>query len=159
MKERSNAYVWVGLLLVAAFVLQNALGLRWEWLAERQRDPTYKRWSGLVLALYISAQWALTALRVRQRWREAKRAYTLHKYLGVLAPLFFYAHAQSFGYAYLLVLSVTYFATVLVGILNQELLPFRRRWIGDVWMLIHVGCSAMMVLLSAYHVFISFYYS
>lgn len=160
MRDRSSLrYVWGGLALIAAFVLQAVLGLEWEWLAARQRNPSYKRWSGLVLTLYIAAQWLLTALRVRQRWRQAKQAYTLHKYLGVLGPLFFYAHAQRFGYAYLLVLSVVYFGTILVGILNQEILTFRKRWFGELWILVHVGFSVLMVLLSGYHIFISFYYS
>lgn len=159
MKDRGSAYVWIGLGLIVAFVGQSLLGLEWEWLAERQREPAFKRWSGLVLTLYIAAQWVLTSLRTRQKWREAKTAYRYHKNFGVLAPVFFYAHAQRFGFAYLLLLSLVYFSTVLVGILNQELLPFRRKWIGDAWMLFHVGCSVLLVLLAAYHVFISFYYA
>lgn len=159
MTARDNAYAGVGVALVLAFAGQSLLGLEWEWLSQRQREPAYRRWSGLVLALYIAAQWLLTSLRVRQKWREAKKAYGYHKYLGVLAPVFFYAHSQRFGYAYLLLLSSVFFSTVVVGILNQELLPVRRKWFGDAWMLFHVGCSILLVLLAGFHVFISFYYS
>lgn len=159
MKGRDRAYVWVGLGLVAGFLAQDLLDLEWSWLAERQRTDGYRRWSGLALTLYLAAQWALTALRSRQMWRQAKVAYRLHMYLGILAPVFFYAHAQRAGFAYLLLLSIVFFSTVLIGLANQEVLPFRRRWFADLWILVHVGLSVLLVLLAGYHIFISFYYS
>ena len=54
----------LGLVLLCAFFIQFFLQLEWNWLFELQQMEMYKRWSGLVLALFIAFQWALTFTRV-----------------------------------------------------------------------------------------------
>ena len=49
----------LGLVLLCAFFIQFFLQLEWNWLFELQQMEMYKRWSGLVLALFIAFQWVL----------------------------------------------------------------------------------------------------
>jgi ferredoxin-NADP reductase/CRP-like cAMP-binding protein len=156
----SRTYVYVGLALFAAFALQDLLGLKWPWLEAVQAGESYKRWSGLALTGFMAAQWYLPLLRAQGKLRESARFYPLHKYLGVLAPLFFFIHSTRFGYAYLLMLSSVFFANIVLGIFNKELVsdPERRKTYSQYWMILHVTLSVLTVSLLIYHIFMAFYY-
>jgi len=151
-------YLYLGALLLILFFAQDFFYIKWPWLVKQQMDLMYKQWSGLVLMIYVIAQWYLSMLRVLGQGRIAKYNYEIHKQLGVLAPLFFYAHSAKLGYAYLFWLSSVYFANVVVGLLNQEVIPARKKWFSYYWMILHVTLAVLITILMVYHVFISFYY-
>lgn len=108
--------------------------------------------------IYITAQWYLSILRAIGRIRIAKYNYEIHKQLGVLAPLFFYAHSATLGYAYLFWLSSVYFANMVVGLLNREVLAMRAKRFSYYWMILHVTLAVLITTLMGYHIFISLYY-
>lgn len=151
-------YLYLGALLLILFFAQDIFQLKWPWLVKQQGDVTYKQWSGFVLMLFISAQWYLSLLRAYGRVRIAKYNYEIHKQLGILAPLFFYAHSAKLGYAYLFWLSSVYFANVLVGLVNQETISVKEKRFTYYWIILHVTLAVLITILMVYHAFISLYY-
>lgn len=151
-------YFYLGAALLLAYLLQSLLGLHWPWLERMQEDNLYKQCSGLLLALYLLHQWTLSLLRAHGSQRAAWSSLNWHKLLGVLAPLVFYLHATEFGYGYLFLLGSVYFANAVVGLCNEETLAIRKLAFFNNWVVTHVSLSVMLVVLSGYHVLISYSY-
>ena len=158
LKTANQNFFWVGALLCALFVLQDALAVKWAWFESLQANEVYKRWSGLALMLYIAEQSFLSITRIRGQRRWAKTLYKVHNVLGVFAPVFYYIHSTEFGYGYLFVLSFVYYSNLIVGLLNQKFWHINISHFNQVWMVMHVTFSVLTIILGAYHVFIAFYY-
>ena len=152
-------FVIVGGTLFLLFALQDVLDLRWEYLRQWQLDQMYRRWSGLGLFLVILSQWVLSLVRVVPRWQGKSRVfYTLHNWVGAFTPLLFYLHAMQLGFAYLFVLSITFFGNFLLGMFNLELLKSRSPLVFQGWMILNVAFSLFISLLTVYHIWVVFYY-
>jgi len=154
----SKGYFCLGLLLLTAFAIQNFGNLSWPWLAKLQADNVYKQLSGFVLVGYLGLQWRCSVLRNQGLMQQAAKLLNQHKLLGALAPVFFYAHAQHIGYAYLQALSLVYFAIFLTGLCNVEITGIRKQWFRKTWLTVHVGLATCLVFLLSYHIFISYAY-
>ncbi|MGR9114870.1 MAG: hypothetical protein ACU85E_03835 [Gammaproteobacteria bacterium] len=153
-----KSYFYLGLALLTAFVIQASSDLRWAWLSELQADDLYKQLSGFALLTFLAHQWHCSVLRNRGLRRKALIILNRHKLLGSLAPFFFYAHAQTLGFAYLQILSLVYFAIFLTGLFNIEITRFRGSWFQPIWITVHVGLSMGLLFLLSYHIFISYAY-
>ena len=153
-----KGYFFLGLTLLAAFALQQISHSRWLWLTALQDDDGYKQLSGWVLVCYLAHQWHCSVLRNRGLMRAAGSILNRHKLLGATAPLFFYAHAQSLGFAYLLALSLVYFGVFLTGLFNYEISRIKKPWFRPAWITLHVGLSTGLLFLLGYHVYISYAY-
>lgn len=153
-----KSYFWLGLLLLAAFALQEFGHWHWPWLAGRQADDVYKQLSGFALVCYLAHQWRCSRLRNRGLMQKAAKLLNQHKLLGALAPVVFYAHAQHLGYAYLLALSLAYFAIFITGLCSVEITGLRKPWFRKLWITLHVGLATGLLVLLGYHVFISYAY-
>lgn len=158
--ERSvfKGYFCLGMLLFAVFVIQEFGHFSWSWLAKMQAEDVYKQLSGFVLVAYLAFQWRCSVLRNQGLMQKAAKLLDQHKLMGALAPLLFYAHAQTIGYAYLQVLSGVYFAIFLTGLCNAEIIRIRKAWFRKIWITIHIGLATGLVFLLGYHVFISYAY-
>jgi hypothetical protein len=154
----SKGYFCLGVLSLAAFALQDFGNWSWLWLAELQADDVYKQLSGLTLVGYLIHQWRCSLLRNRGLMQKAAKLLNQHKLLGALAPVFFYAHAQHLGYAYLQALSLVYFAIFLSGLCNVEITRIRKDWFRKIWITVHVGLATGLMFLLGYHIFISYAY-
>lgn len=154
----SKGYFCLGLLLLIAFALQEFGNLDWPWLAKWQTNNIYKQLTGFVLIGYLALQWRCSLLRSRGLMQKAAKLFNQHKLLGALAPVFFYAHAQHIGYAYLQVLSLAYFAIFLTGLCNIEITRIRKQWFRKIWIAVHVGSATGLTFLLGYHIFISYAY-
>lgn len=154
----SKVYFCLGLLLLTAFAIQEFGSLSWPWLAKLQADDVYKQLSGFALVGFLVLQWRCSLLRNRGLVQKAAKLLSRHKLLGALAPLFFYAHAQHIGYAYLEALSLIYFAIFITGLCNFEITHIRTHWFRNVWITLHVGLATSLVFLLGYHIFISYAY-
>ena len=156
----SHNYFYVGVLLLLGFAVQDIFQLKWPWLETLQADETYRRWSGLVLTLYVAAQFILPWFRWRGKFKQAARYYHLHKYQGILAPLVYYIHATTMGYAYLFLLSMVYFANFTLGLFNQEVVakPAQKQKYAYYWVIGHVLLSILTVALVAFHIYMVFGY-
>ena len=153
-----NGYMYLGLFLLLAFAAQEALQIKWPWLETLQMGESYQRWSGLFLSLYIVAQFILPVMRARGNVQAVARHHRLHKLQGAFAPLVYYIHTTGLGYAYLMVLSIVYFANFLLGIFNQDIIrdPDRKQRFLHYWLAPHVGLSILTVALVIYHIYVVF---
>lgn len=154
----SKGYFCLGMLLLTAFAIQIFGNLNWPWLAKYQADDVYKQISGFTLVGFLVYQWRCSLLRNRGLIQKAARLLNHHKLLGAFAPLFFYAHTQHMGFAYLQALSVIYFAIFITGLCNVEITHIHKRWFYKIWIIVHVGLATSLVFLLGYHIFISYAY-
>ena len=153
-----KAYFYLGLTLLTAFAIQQISHSRWPWLTALQADDSYKQLSGFALVFYLVHQWHCGVLRNRGLMLAAGNILSRHKLLGAMAPLFFYAHAQTIGFAYLLALSLVYFGLFLTGLFNYEISRINKPWFRPAWITLHIGLSTGLLFLLSYHVYISYAY-
>ena len=154
----NKSYSVVGVVLLTAYLLQNAYGFKWPWLVEMQINDTYKQISGLLILLFICSQWYLSILRIKNRMAEAFIEIHVHKTLGVLAPVFLYFHSYSMGSHYLFLLSALYVSIFLIGICHPSVFGIRQIWVNTTWIIGHVGMASLLMLLLGQHIFISYWY-
>jgi ferredoxin-NADP reductase len=150
----------VGLVLLTIYLAQGLFHWEWPWLTALQEVETYRRWSGAFLLLFIASQWALPVLRLRERLAAASVAYRWHRWIGSIAPVFFYLHASWVGFGYLLALGSVYLANVLVGLTDKSLIAqttLRERY-GRVWLPLHVALACLTVGLTLFHIVVVFAY-
>ncbi|KAA1248157.1 hypothetical protein [Aquimarina sp. RZ0] len=158
MKKEYN-FLIIGFTIFTVFIVQYLLELRWQWLYELQLDENYKRWSGVFVGAFIIFQWILTITRAFKRLRiYAVRFTSLHKWVGITSPLFFYVHAMEFGYGYLALLSYIFFINMILGTINLDIIKSQKDWIFQSWMITHVALSIIITFLMFFHIGIVFYY-
>jgi hypothetical protein len=153
-----KGYFCLGLLLLTAFALQEFFHVNWPWLATLQTNDVYKQLSGFALLGFLAYQWRCSILRSRGLMQKAAKLLNRHKLIGVLAPAFFYAHAQHIGYAYLQALSLAYFGLFITGLCNVEITRIYKQAFRKIWITAHVGLATALLFLLGYHVFISYAY-
>jgi ferredoxin-NADP reductase len=153
-------YFYLGLVLIALFAVQDIFQLKIPALEMWQAGESFRRWTGLILTLYMAAQFILPIMRWRGNVRTAAKYYNLHKLQGAFAPLVYYIHATSLGYAYLLVLSVVFFANFVLGLFNQEIVakPEQKKQYTYYWLIGHVVLSLLTIALLIFHIYIVFAY-
>ena len=160
IRMKNVIYLYVGYALFAIYILQDVLELKFQFLEELQTQQTYRRWSGVLLFSFILFQWSLTLVRVVKKWAEkAIPVYQLHKWVGAFSPVFYYLHATHLGYAYLLILSLGFFANFSVGLVNMDFIKTQKPFYVKGWMLIHVTLSMFISTLMIYHIWMVFYYN
>lgn len=157
LARQSQIFV-IGATLLFAYLAQDLFALKWNWLEGLQASSSYKAWSGILLTVYLAYQWVLAFYRMSGKMRTAKRRYQWHKYLGILAPLFFYAHATSFGYGHLFLLTTVFLANCAVGLAHREFIPIRSKIYQIAWLISHVSLSLLVIFIVLYHIFIITYY-
>jgi len=149
----------LGILLLLLFFIQFFLKLEWQWLLELQQKQLYKRWSGLLLALFIIFQWVLTFTRVIPKLRlHAIKMNTVHKWIGAISPLLFYIHSSYLGYGYLLFLSYIFFTNALLGYINLDIIKSTSNFLFKGWMITHVSLSIIITIIMFLHITMVFYY-
>ena len=159
MTNRTQSLLYTGILLFILYILQYALDLKWEWLYTLQLNESYKRWSGLLITILIAFQWVLTVVRVSKKLRIHSLKHTqLHKWIGVISPIFFYLHALEFGYGYLALLSYIFFTNMILGTINLDVIKSQKNWIFQSWMITHVALSIVITFITMFHIGMVFYY-
>lgn len=150
----------ISIFLFIAYLVQYFLPVKWEWLYNLQEhDQMYKRWSGLAVFLFIVFQWVLTVSRVwRPLQKHAVKLTNIHKWVGAFAPILFYVHVMEFGYGYLALLSYLFFANMLLGFVNLDVIKSHKNWIFQSWMIVHVSFSIIITFISIFHIGVVFYY-
>ncbi|MEM7483230.1 MAG: hypothetical protein AAF481_18850 [Acidobacteriota bacterium] len=158
MIRRERRRAALGIFLLSVYLVQAILGWEWSWLAGKQLDESFKRWTGCLLLAYLLHQWWLTVGRAMGWARAAKKSYRLHKNLGLVAPVFFYFHSMRLGYGYLLLLSSVYLGNLLVGYLHPVSIGFKPKMLSFPWMVVHVALAVLTMLVVAYHTWFVLYY-
>lgn len=114
--------------------------------------------TGALLVACLIYQWTLFVKRVTRDNHNIRQHQKLHRWIGVLATLLFALHALRFGHVWMTGLSAVFFLTALTGIFNREVLQYRQNWIYLVWLMCHIGLSAMLMPLIAVHVWVALAY-
>ncbi|WP_139957524.1 hypothetical protein [Flavicella sediminum] len=149
----------IGLVLFLSYLLQETFLLKWNFLENLQVQENYKRWSGLVLGLFILFQWLLTFSRIIPKFRaKSVSINNLHKWIGVFSPILLYAHSTKFGFGYLVIFSYLFLINMLIGTLNLDVLKSTKSWLFKGWMITHVALSMCITLFLNFHIYIVFYY-
>lgn len=160
MNKRNTFYLYIGIVLFVLFIVQDLAHLKFSFLENLQMNESYKRWSGLGLLSLIAYQWAFTLIRITvKNPLKVESFYKIHTWLGAFSPLFFYVHSTQFGFAYLFLLSLMFYANFTIGLINMDVLKQKARWFFQAWMIAHVSLSITITGLSLYHVWIVFYYN
>jgi len=152
----SKVYFWLGLLWLAALVVQQSIGWRWPLLTEWQGDSVYKQATGFALLAFILYQWRFSLKRAQGQVRNGLALLRRHKLFGAFAPLLFFLHSQALGYGYLELLSLVFLLVFLTGLCNIEIIALRKRWYRPVWIGLHVSASMALLFLLTYHVYLSY---
>lgn len=159
MVFKGNTSTVAGLILLIAFFLQFFLELEWTWLLQLQQEEMFKRWSGLVLALFMVFQWMFSLVRSVKKLRKHNLIMqNMHKWLGAISPLFFYIHSMSMGYGYLLLLTYVFFSNALLGFINLDVIKNNGEFLFKTWMILHVALSLIITVLMLFHITMVFYY-
>ena len=154
-----KAFIITGLTFFTFYIVQDVFGLKLESLELLQQDQMYRRWSGLGLSLVILFQWSLSLVRTKPKWEDLSlKFYNIHNWVGAFTPLLFYIHSTKLGFAYLFVLSITFFFNFLLGTLNLDVLKSKSQIVFQGWMVLHVAASFFITFLTIYHIWVVFYY-
>ncbi len=158
MKEMKNK---IGITLFTFYILQFLLSLKWSFLENLQEIESYKKWSGLVLIIFILSQWYLSIMRMNKEFNaEKKEKYTnLHKWIGVLLPIVFYFHSTEFGFGVLMLLSLVFLINIAIGFVNTYDLLEKHPKFFNVWLVGHVFLSVAVLVFSAVHVWLVYLYN
>ncbi len=158
ISSRLSQWQWrlAGIVLLLAYVIQDAAGLRWEWLAQLQNIDAYKYATGACLLTYVCWQWYVFI--ARQRGMRIHRVVVLHQRSGVFAPVLFYVHSVQTGYGYLAVLSWIFLTNVIVGVASPVGIRIRSKTYTASWVVVHVILAVLALVLGLFHAYIAVYY-
>lgn len=156
MPSRSDTLTVAGLTLLVLLVVQLAGGLRWPWLVELQAEDLYKQFSGFALCAFIAYQWRLSLARAGGRAHDDSRLADTHKLVGLAAPLLFFMHSQSLGYAYQVALSLAFLGLFFSGLFHREALRIPNPGYRTAWIAAHVSLATALPVLLGYHVYITY---
>lgn len=157
MSDRLAKIIGYGLLI--GFALQYLFSVPFPFLHELQVQESYRRWSGLLLLVYILFQWFLTLARIRKpNGKTSDRFLSIHKWSGAFMPLVFYLHAHNLGFGYLMILAITFFFTFFLGLLNTSIIRSWGQSAFRLWYITHILGTVIITVLSFLHVWVVFYY-
>ena len=148
----------IGIVLLAGFMLQAALGLSWSELESVQQMIGYKIASGSLLCVYLATQWQVPYQRLTRSTSNARDRLSEHKIVGALGPLILYLHSSKLGVGYTFILGVLFLANAAIALLNRETLAIRARWFWWSWLTLHIALAVTVTVLGAFHACNALYY-
>lgn len=151
----------IGVFLFVLYFFQDIFNIKIDYIEELQAIETYKKWSGLFLLLLILSQWLVSLNRTNKNLKNATKEnfIEIHKWVGVFLPLGFYMHSSNIGYGVLFLLSIVFFVNILLGILNSENILDDKPKYYNIWLMLHIILSVLIVALSLNHLWQVFYYN
>jgi len=114
--------------------------------------------TGLILAGLLIYQWALLAARLVGTPQSARRHYHWHRYVGVVMTALFILHAVRFGHYWTSALAIVFLLNGFVGLLNKEAVAYKTRGLYLIWYGLHVSLSAVLMPLTAVHIWVALVY-
>ena len=111
--------------------------------------------TGVVLTTLLVYQWSLLAARLAKHAPASRTHYHWHRYIGVVMTMLFILHAVRFGYYWTSALAIVFLLNGLAGLLNKEVIRYKSRGAYLVWYGLHVGLSAILMPLTALHIWVA----
>lgn len=158
MRRPAPGHLYLGSVLLLGVLLSVLLELRLFDFEAVDRTIPLEACTGVLLLVYLAAQWRVAHLRATGRMGAAVRHMPDHRLLGALGPLILYMHAPELGHGYLAVLAVLFLANVAVALLDRETLGLKAKRLYVVWLILHVSLSVLVTVLAGLHAFTSIYY-
>jgi hypothetical protein len=119
----------------------------------------YKAVTGLLLVIYILAQWRVSKSRfTKQSATQVRTAVTTHKSLGLIGPIVLLIHSQKVGFGYLKILSLSFYISFTIGIFHERIIKLKNPSLTKLALITHIGSSTLMLGIIIYHIFIVLYY-
>ena len=117
---------------------------------------TWQVLSGLLLTVLLLYQWLLLFARVYGK--NARSYYKAHRWVGVSCTGVFAFHALSFGYSWTNTLAIVFCLSTATGLLNREIMNYRKPWIYKLWYLFHVTLTMSLAPLISVHIWVALAY-
>lgn len=111
--------------------------------------------TGSLLLTLLCYQWVLFFKRGFNLANLVAQDFTTHRWVGVAATYLFALHAVRLGHMWMTGLSVLFFLLALSGVLTRQVLRYRQKWIYQLWIVSHIGLSAMLVPMIGVHIWVA----
>lgn len=157
LRIRRRPYVLLGFLGLSIVVFMLTYGVAFRRVSIGG-SLTWQVVTGALLVTGMIYQWMLLIARRAGRPAEVRRHYAAHRWVGVGMTLVFAAHAVRFGHGWTSALALCFIAIAATGLLNREVIPYRSRWIYNLWLWLHIALSSALVPLIGFHVWIALTY-
>tara|TARA_B110000037_G_scaffold222985_1_gene301086 strand:- start:1598 stop:2065 length:468 start_codon:yes stop_codon:yes gene_type:complete len=151
----------ISFILFIMYFLQYFFSIKLFFLENLQSIELYKRWSGFILLVLILSQWVLSVLRINNYFNPQRKKLFLniHKWVGVIMPLFLFFHSTEIGYGVLMLLSFVFYINIVIAIINTEDNFIKYPKVFNVWLILHIFFSVALLSFSLIHVWLVFYYN
>ncbi|VAW91370.1 hypothetical protein MNBD_GAMMA21-873 [hydrothermal vent metagenome] len=156
--SRNDRISLTGLIVISIVLLLTTANYNIEPLLSFQKSEIYKQLTGYLLFYFIGYQWYF-ALSRRKPVSSAQNKLYIHKITGLLMPVLLFIHAMQSGYAYQTLIWGMFITHCIVGVLNPDLLRFKRRSLRFYWFILHIILSIMVSGLLFYHLYVVYYYT
>jgi ferredoxin-NADP reductase len=157
---RQRNLVGYGLLMVvAAFVVQALLGIKWPLLDRLQATMAYSALTGTGLLVLLVLQWRLAYLRLRHGAAKTARAYGLHIAIGPAVLGMMWLHSTHLGYGLSMAVCLSFLGSLATGALLGAH-PRSPQWKGVRPMLLgaHIALSCAGSGFAVTHGFTALWY-
>lgn len=143
------------------YFLQYFFSIKLFFLENLQSIELYKRWSGFIILVLILSQWVLSVLRINKYFnlQRKKLFLNIHKWVGVIMPLFLFFHSTEIGYGVLMLLSFVFYINIAIALINTEDNFIKHPKVFNVWLVLHIVFSVALLGFSLIHVWLVFYYN
>tara|TARA_B110000908_G_C10247667_1_gene449774 strand:+ start:198 stop:665 length:468 start_codon:yes stop_codon:yes gene_type:complete len=151
----------ISFILFIMYFLQYFFSIKLFFLENLQSIELYKRWSGFIILVLILSQWVLSVLRINKYFnlQRKKLFLNIHKWVGVIMPLFLFFHSTEIGYGVLMLLSFVFYINIAIALINTEDNFIKHPKVFNVWLVLHIVFSVALLGFSLIHVWLVFYYN
>ncbi|MEM1237079.1 MAG: hypothetical protein AAGI10_08925 [Pseudomonadota bacterium] len=156
LKLRKVRYLGWGIAAVFFALLAAIAGP--EEMGALTRSFSWQVVTGSALTVCMIYQWTVFAQRFTKDTKNARQHYNAHRWVGVGATLLFAIHAVRPGHAWMTALAVVFIGIAVTGLLNREVVKYRKQWMYLAWLGMHMCLSAILVPLLAIHIWAALAY-
>jgi len=145
-------------LILGWYLFQYTTGVPDFWLTALQQDTVYKQITGFILFSYLINQWRIV-LRYRKSRVSAGERLKQHMNQGSIAPLLLYIHSIEMGVAYQFFLSSFFLIHCALGLVHRNVISTGLPVLRNIWLSFHIVFASLVMVLSLYHIYITYLYS
>ena len=152
-------YLRVAIICFALLVAALIFGIQKSLIPPSWRYLWQVLTGGFLLAA-IHYQWFLLFDRLSPGGapQKSRSRYANHRWVGSFSFLLFALHAVSIGHMLTNILALLFLACGLSGVLNREIIRYRKKWMYQLWFGAHIALSAIMAPLIIAHIWIALAY-